>query len=230
MRAKVRSILSDWELWLKERAAKRVPGFLSSKTLTYLSLVSTILVLLAYYLSRENLAFIWLASFFIFTQWVTDTLDGAVGRYRKEGYVKWGMYVDHFFDYLFFIALTFGIYFVISQPEFLKYFIIIFAIGSAFFIHVFLYASAAGIFEISAFMISGTELRFIIILLNTAIFFLGKKILTNHWLYIAVVVILTIVLLFMFVKTQHNLSDLDMKIKNKNKRNSKRKSKSHTAR
>jgi phosphatidylglycerophosphate synthase len=207
------SILSKWEYWLKDQLARRIPLFFSSRKLTFLSLVAAFLAFLSYYFAKYQLWFIWLASLFILAQWVTDTLDGEVGRYRKEGFVKWGLYVDHFFDYIFFTSVVFGLYFVTGQPEFFNYFLIIFALGSAFFIHAYLYASATGKLEVSAMGMSGTELRFLIILLNTVIFFFGRKILDNQWLYIAIIAILSIVLVFIFIKSQNKLAKMDMQIK-----------------
>jgi phosphatidylglycerophosphate synthase len=207
------SILSKWEYWLKDQLARRIPLFFSSRKLTFLSLVAAFLAFLSYYLAKHHLWFIWLASFFILAQWVTDTLDGEVGRHRKEGFIKWGLYVDHFFDFIFFTSIVFGLYFVTGQSEFFDYFLVIFALGSAFFVHAYLYASATGTLEVSAMGISGTELRFLVIMLNTVIFFFGRKILENQWLYIAIIAILFIVLVFIFIRSQHNLAKIDMQIK-----------------
>ena len=212
------SILSKWEYWLKDQLARRIPLFFSSRKLTFLSLVAAFLAFLSYYFAKHQLWFIWLASFFILAQWVTDTLDGEVGRYRKEGFIKWGLYVDHFFDFIFFTLMVFGLYFVAGQSEFFNYFLVIFALGSAFFIHAYLYASATGTLELSAMGISGTELRFMVILLNTVIFFFGRKILENQWLYIAIIATLSIALVFIFIKFQNNLAKIDMQLKKQSAR------------
>lgn len=225
MRTKAISILGEWQVRLKKRLAKYVPLFWSTKRLTFLTLFFAIAVFVSYYLANRHIGFIWLASFFIFAFWITDNLDGEVGRYRKEGFVKWGLYADHFFDFVYFTAVLFGLYMVVNEPNFLKYFITIYVLGSAFFIHCYLSAVATGRFIVSELMISGTELVFLMIGFNTMIFFLGKKILTLFWFYVAVIVVLFIILLFAFIKTQNLLSKLDMEIKKKNKKNSRKKSK-----
>jgi len=215
------SVLSKWEYWLKEKLAKRVPLFLSSRHLTFLSLIATLLAFVSYYLTKYGLGFIWLASLFILAQWITDTLDGEVGRYRKEGFIKWGLYVDHLFDFIFFTALVFGLYFVSSQPEFFNYFLIILALGSAFFINSYLYASATGKLEVSVVGVSGTELRFLVILFNALIFILGRKVLANHWLYSVIIAILAILLVFIFIKYQRSLAKMDMELKRQSEKTKK---------
>lgn len=78
---------------------KRLPKFLSTRVLTCLTLVEIailgcVCVFLPAYTSL-GLAFTTLAHY------VTDALDGAVGRFNEEGYVLWGYYVDHVFDTLY---------------------------------------------------------------------------------------------------------------------------------
>ena len=40
---------------------------------------------------------------------VTDTWDGHMGRLRDEGYVRWGYFADHSFDYLIFVTVVFAV-------------------------------------------------------------------------------------------------------------------------
>lgn len=81
------------------RLLKHIPPFLSTRVLTTMTLVEVLVVLfVAYFLPSYT------AHALIFTvlgHYITDALDGAVGRYRKEGYVLWGYYVDHCFDTLY---------------------------------------------------------------------------------------------------------------------------------
>jgi hypothetical protein len=37
-------------------------------------------------------------SVMVFGQWFTDSLDGSLGKYRKQGLVKWGFFADHILD------------------------------------------------------------------------------------------------------------------------------------
>ena len=217
------SFLSEWLDRVKAKAAKKVPMFLNTRRLTFLTLLFAIMVFVSYSLAYKHLGFIWLASFFIFAHLISDNLDGAVGRYRREGYVKWGLYADHFFDFIHFTALVFGLYMVIREPAFLTYFIIIYILGCAFFIHCFLYASATGRFIVSALMISALEIILGLLVFNTIIFFFGKKILLNHILYIVLIIIMFLTLIFSFIKVQRKLAEIDMKIKNRNKKNNKKK-------
>ena len=86
-----------------------VGKYFDSKTLTMLTLLWSILIIFFGYLARSNKIYIWAIIFFIFIHQLTDSLDGAVGRYNKEGFIKWGYFMDHLLDISFafsvFIAL-----------------------------------------------------------------------------------------------------------------------------
>ena len=94
-----RSFLGGPEKYLVKRFTKYVP--LETYHLTLLTLVWSALVLVAGYLAQKNIDWLWLTVAAIVLQYITDLFDGAVGRYRKTGLVKWGFYMDHYLDYVF---------------------------------------------------------------------------------------------------------------------------------
>lgn len=80
-----------------------VPSFVSTRHLTLMTLFWSAFL---FYFNNN-----WIAmSILIFLQRVTDTWDGAIGRERNEGYVKWGYFVDHFLDWVFLCCIMGALY------------------------------------------------------------------------------------------------------------------------
>ncbi len=74
--------------WVLAKAEKRmvdwlvpkVPRGLETYHLTMLTIVWSMGIVIASYLARENIHWFWLVSAFIGLQYLSDALDGAVGR------------------------------------------------------------------------------------------------------------------------------------------------------
>lgn len=78
-------------LWLAKRAPERV----SPDHLTALGFIAQFLAGVAYAASRWNKHALWLATFFIALNWLGDSLDGNLARYRERLRPRYGFYVDH---------------------------------------------------------------------------------------------------------------------------------------
>lgn len=154
-----------------ERLAVFVPPFIGTKALSCLGFLSSVGVFISYYLCRISYAFLFLASFFIIAEWVFDCLDGAIGRARNEGFVMWGYYMDHLFDYCFLAAVMFGFYFLFPAAALQVLFL--FFILSLFMNVFFLMQGAVcnDEFKISFWGISPIEFRLFIIIFNTVLYF-----------------------------------------------------------
>jgi len=96
---------------------KKLPKFLTSRRLTSLTLVE--LAVLAgvtlFFPDKVSLGL----TFTLLAHYITDALDGAVGRFNKEGYVLWGYYVDHSFDTLYEIACMTAMWYVTPGDAYL---------------------------------------------------------------------------------------------------------------
>ncbi len=99
--AKAEKLMVNW-------LVPRVPSFIETYHLTMLTLLWSIGIVACSFLARENIHWLWLVSLFIFLQYMSDVLDGAVGRYRDTGLVRWGYYMDHFLDYVFLASIIAG--------------------------------------------------------------------------------------------------------------------------
>lgn len=208
------SILHALEQKAIQWAAPKVPQFLTSRILTLLSLPISLAVILFSYLATLNIHWLWGASFFIFLQWATDSLDGTVGKMRGEGLVRWGYYMDHFLDYIFLCSILTGYMLLVpDEMKYLQFFILV--VGGAFMANGFLAFGATHQFRIVHGGIGPTEIRIIFIFINTLIILFGKTHLAFSLPYLLIGGIIG--LSFIVYKTQKQIYELDMEAKHLSK-------------
>jgi archaetidylinositol phosphate synthase len=122
--------------------------------------------------STHDLRWLWLSSLMIFLQWFTDAFDGAVGRYKDTGLLRWGFYMDHFLDFVFLCSVMVGYSFLFEgQSRQIVYFMI--PSFGAFMVSSFLAFGATGEFKITYLGTGPTEMRLWFIALNTVIILWG---------------------------------------------------------
>lgn len=80
--------------WLAERTPRRV----GPDHLTLLGLAAQFLAGVSYALAGWNKYFLLLATFWIAVNWLGDSLDGTLARYRQQQRPRYGFYVDHMVD------------------------------------------------------------------------------------------------------------------------------------
>ncbi len=112
----------------------------------------------------------------ILLQYITDLFDGAVGRHRDTGLVKWGFYMDHFLDFVFQSIIVIG-YYVMAPDGLAHYFFGLLLLTGGYMVNSFLWFAATNRFEISYFGIGPTEVRLLVIAMNASIVFIG----TSWW-------------------------------------------------
>lgn len=158
-----------------------------------------------------NMHWLWGSSLMLFMQWFTDTFDGAVGRYRNTGLIKWGFYADHFLDTIFMPCIFVGYAFLMVEHTSVYLMLILGAVYAMVMVHSFLEFGATNEFHITYLGTGPTEIRLYFIICNTFIVFCGAGWLEAALPYILVafVVALTII----SVQTQLKLWDTDMREK-----------------
>jgi phosphatidylglycerophosphate synthase len=167
-------LLADAETRLKNWLVPKVPGFIQTYHLTMTTLLWCALIISCSFLARYNLHWLWVVSLSIFGQYITDLLDGEIGRRRNTGLIKWGYYMDHFLDYLFLCSIIIGYGLMVpDQNKYILFYIL--ALFGAFMVNSFLSFAATGAFKISYMLIGPTEVRLIFILINTFIIFFAKR-------------------------------------------------------
>ncbi|MDQ3255250.1 MAG: hypothetical protein M3R15_15355, partial [Acidobacteriota bacterium] len=124
------------------------------------------------YLARGERRWLWGVSLMIVCQYVTDFLDGKVGKYRNTGLVKWGFYMDHLLDYVFLCSVVIG--YALILPESSGYHLLsILAIYGGYMVNSFLAFAATEKFHISHFKLGPTEFRVALVIINTLLILYG---------------------------------------------------------
>lgn len=193
---------------LVEWLLPKVPSWLETYHLTAMTLFWMILAVVGGYLANKDLIYLCLTSIAIVGQYITDLLDGAVGRLRNTGLVRWGFYFDHILDFGFLCSILLGYWFV--TPDQYRY--VVFAtliLSAAYFVHTMLYFGATGKFEISSFGIGPTEIRLVLVVVNTMLALFDKVIFLNFLrLYFFINAVYLVLNIFL---TQKKLWEMDMK-------------------
>lgn len=152
--------------------AKHMPPWVTPDTLTFLGIGASILVFVSYALTNISPHFLWLASFGFILNWLGDSLDGTLARYRHIERPRFGFLIDHWVDaisaVLIFIGLGLSPYVDLTVASFG---VIAYLLLS---IMVYLITYVTGTFTITSAKIGPTEIRVLAIILNTAIFFIGN--------------------------------------------------------
>lgn len=187
-----------------------IPNFINSKHLTFLTLIWAILIV---FFHGDYPYIIPLC----ITLWViTDTLDDYIGRFRNEGFIKWGYFTDHSLDYIIFMSIIHSIYNLTNNNNFI------------------IVCGYLGIFNMMTSHLSLNEKDGIIITtcpiknicIGVADIFLSlsllllftinpktKKIDLNNKFIEYFTYLFILVTIYRFMMIQHNLSNIDMEIK-----------------
>jgi len=163
-------LLAKTEHKIIQKIVPKVPAWIQTYHLTLLTILWSGLLILFGWLARGNINWLWLGSLMIVCQWFTDSIDGAVGRYRNTGLIKWGYYMDHFLDYIFLCSILTSYSFISSgYSTYLLFFIM--AIFGAYMVNSFLSCRVTNKLKIGYFRIGPTEMRIAFIIVNALIIF-----------------------------------------------------------
>lgn len=204
------SLFAPIEKRLVARYVARIPSWLETYHLTLLTIVWNGLILLFGWLAQRNIQWLWMVSVMIVMQYITDLFDGAVGRLRDTGLVKWGFFMDHFLDYIFLCALIIA-YHTVAPKGLDVWFMLLLGLTGAHMTHSFLAFAATNEFRIAFHGVGPTEMRLAFIGINTFIIFTPS----SYYQYTlpALTLIVLIALVFVVAKTQRQLWVIDMATK-----------------
>lgn len=162
------SFLAGWEkkslLWL----AARTPSWINSDHLTVLGLVAMAGAGAGYWWSRTNRAALIVVIICLAINWLGDSLDGTLARFRNCCRPRYGFYVDHIVD-------AFSALFLLGGLALSGYMSPWIALGLLvaylmLSVEVYLASYTLGDFTISYFKMGPTELRLLLCLGNIALF------------------------------------------------------------
>jgi archaetidylinositol phosphate synthase len=143
-------------LWL----VRRTPLWINSDHLTVLGLFSMLAAGVCYWAARWNKFALWLVVLCLALNWLGDSLDGTLARFRNCQRPRYGYYVDHVIDLIGTAALLGGL----ACSGFMNPLIAV-ALLSAFALveaEVFLATHVQQIFRLSCFHVGPTELRIVL--------------------------------------------------------------------
>ena len=207
-----RFLFETAEARFKRFVVPRIPPSIETYHLTISSIVWSLLIILFGYLSQSNINWLWGTIFMIVCQYFTDLFDGAVGRYRQTGLVKWGYYMDHLLDYFFLCSLCIGYSFVFNDQFNTLFFIMAIFVG--YMVNSYLEFAATNNFRVSFLGIGPTELRLVFIIINVLLVVFNKTYLAWALPYTLIISLIGLIVLVYY--TQKRIWAEDMEIKEKN--------------
>ena len=183
--------------------ARRMPAWVTPDTCTVIGVAGALLTAVSYGLSNLHPGFLWLASLGFIVNWMGDSLDGTLARYRRIERPMYGYFVDHTVDLLAQVMILIGL----GSSPFVSFNIACLLLVSYLLMCglVFLQTYVTGVFKLSYGGWGPTESRAVAILLNTVMYFLGVQHL--HFsdfaicIYDVVVIAIALVLFSFFLNT-----------------------------
>jgi archaetidylinositol phosphate synthase len=147
--------------------AARLPRWILPDDLTVLGVLAAFGICAAYQLSNDGTGWLWVASGLLVIQWFGDSLDGTLARVREIERPTYGYYVDHLVDAISTAAIGIGL--GLSPYMLLSIGTLIVVGYLVLSINVYLESYAFGRFNIGYGYVGPTEMRLILIALNTAL-------------------------------------------------------------
>src|SRR2546427_4950168 len=158
-------LLAEPERRILQALAARVPRSIRSNHLTALGTIAAAGAGAAYARSRSGPAWLWVASLMLGINWLGDSLDVTLARVRGTQRPKYGYYLDHVVDA--FSTAVIGLGIGLSPYVNLGLALGLVVVYLALSINVYLESSVFGVFKISYGRIGPTEVRLLLVILNT---------------------------------------------------------------
>jgi phosphatidylglycerophosphate synthase len=147
--------------------AGRLPRWILPDDMTALGVLAAFGVCGAYQLSNDATGWLWVASGLLVVQWLGDSLDGTLARVRGIQRPKYGYYLDHIVDAIATAAIGLGLG---LSPFMLLSIGALIVVGYLILsINVYLESMTFGRFRLGYGYLGPTEIRVVLIALNTAL-------------------------------------------------------------
>ncbi len=168
--------LVPYERMFLKAALPLVPWKVNTAHLTLMTILWSLIVVASGWLAREDMRWLWLFSAAIVLQYMTDMLDGEVGRSRNNGLIKWGFYMDHFLDYIFLSSIVIGYSFLLP-PSYFLWELLCLTFTAGFMVHAFMDFAITNNFKISCSQFGVSEARILLVLFNIVLMLTGPSLL-----------------------------------------------------
>jgi phosphatidylglycerophosphate synthase len=147
--------------------ARRLPKWILPDDLTALGVAAAVGICVAYQATNADHAWFWVASALLVVHWLGDSLDGTLARVRGIERPRYGYYLDHLVDAISTACVGLGL--GLSPFMLLSTGALIVVAYLMLSINVYLESHALGRFSIGYGRIGPTEVRVILVALNTAL-------------------------------------------------------------
>ena len=164
------SILNAAEKKLLVWIAERLPRCMTSNHLTFIGMFGALVVALGYALSTRDIQWLWLASFGFVINWFGDSLDGSVARVRGEQRPLYGFFLDHNIDCINEMMMFGGV--GLSPLMNIDITLVVLALYLMLSVSFYINAHLKNEFKLTYGGMGPTELRIIVILVNTCFIFI----------------------------------------------------------
>ena len=185
--------------------ASRTPRWINSDHLTVLGLAAMAGAGLSYWYSRWDRVGLVLVILCLVLNWVGDSLDGTLARFRNQQRPRYGFYVDHVVDACGTLFLLGGVALSGYMSERVATGLII--VYFLLTIEVYLATYTIGKFHISFWKWGPTELRLLLMIGNAALFYRPIVTLFRHKYLLfdvgGVIGILGMTLMFLWAAARH---------------------------
>ena len=151
--------------------AKRQPRWMTSDILTFIGVIGAVLGAVGYILSNLNIAWLWLSTAGYIINWYGDSLDGTLARVRHTQRPIYGFYIDHCVDGVTTAIICIGA--GLSQIMNLGIAMTVLVIYLLLSISVYINAHLKGEFKLTFGGMGPTELRLILIIVNTLFIYIA---------------------------------------------------------
>ena len=165
------SILNGVERKVLVYLAERMPSWVSSDLLTFVGFLGSLIIAAGYMLSGKNINWLWLSSFGFIVNWWGDSLDGTLARVRNARRPIYGFYLDHTVDMVNEVIMFTGI--GLSPLMRLPIALMALTVYLLLTVNVCVNAHLKGEFKLTYAGFGPTELRLLLIIINTLFIFVG---------------------------------------------------------
>ncbi|HTR12635.1 MAG TPA: CDP-alcohol phosphatidyltransferase family protein [Roseiarcus sp.] len=165
------SILARRERSVLDHLCEASPQWVTPDRLTAAGFIGAVVTAAGYVASNLSHAFLFLASFGLILNWFGDSLDGSLARYRKLERHRYGFFLDHSVDAGSNLLITIGL----GLSPFVSMEVALFTLVGYLLLALFVFLShqVSGALRLSFLGFGPTELRLIMVSLNTTMFLLG---------------------------------------------------------
>jgi phosphatidylglycerophosphate synthase len=161
------SIMGRAERHALDWACRHMPARVTPDMLTALGLVGAGFCFAGYWLSSVSINWLWLAIAGLVINWVGDSLDGSLARFRRVERPQYGFFLDHMTDTLAMGLVTIGI----GLSPYVHLDSALAALAAYYMMTILAMATClvTGVFRISFGGVGPTEVRLVIALCTAAV-------------------------------------------------------------